>query len=61
MLALGGLPPVTIAEYGLDALRFEQCAEDLATSGNPQLVGRRLTFSIQMVFQGDGRAPDTRC
>jgi hypothetical protein len=56
-----GLPPVTTAEYGLDELRFEQYAEDLASSGNPQLVGRRLTFSTQIVFQGDGRAPDTRC
>jgi len=58
---IGGLPPVTIAEYGLDELTFEQCAEDLATSGDPQLVGRRLTFSTQIVFQGHGRPQDTRC
>ena len=58
---IGGLPPVKIAEYGLDELTFEQCAEDLATSGDPQLVGRRLTFSTQIVFQGHGRPQDTRC
>lgn len=58
---IGGLASVTIAEYGLAEVIFEQYAEDFATAGNPQFVGRRLTFSTQIVFQGDGRARDTRC
>jgi hypothetical protein len=40
---------------------FEPSASLRTEGGNPQLVGRRLIFSTQIVFQGHGRPPETRC